>query len=291
MTCGDIALDMVRVPAGTVLMGDAAGCADEQPVTPVRLNEAFWISCREITNEQFASFDPAHESRLEHGDFLQFSIDERGYPLDLPQQPVVHVSWQQATAFCAWLSAQSGAPFLLPTEAQWEYACRAGTLTELSYGPPDAAFGTVANLADVSLATVDTFAPWALPSGAVHPWRPARADVNDGHRVAAPVGSYAPNPWGLYDMHGNVAEWTRTAYAPYPYDPADGRVAPGMTDKMVVRGGSWYDRPCRARSAFRLAYVPWQGVFNVGFRVVCPNPPNPLSSSRSVAGEAIDART
>ena len=86
--------------------------------------------------------------------------------------------------------------------------------------------------------------------------------------ISADVGRYQPNAWGLNDMHGNVAEWTRTAYRPYPYDPGDGRddlAAPGA---KVVRGGSWFDRPQRATSSFRVHYPAWQHVYNVGFRVM-----------------------
>ena len=82
-------------------------------------------------------------------------------------------------------------------------------------------------------------------------------------------GRYQPNAWGLRDLHGNVAEWTRTAYRPSPYDPADGRDAPQAAGLRVVRGGSWFDRPPRCTSSFRLAYAPYQRVFNVGFRVIC----------------------
>ena len=82
------------------------------------------------------------------------------------------------------------------------------------------------------------------------------------------VGKYLPNAFGLYDMHGNVAEWTRTAYLPYPYDAGDGRDDPGASGNKSVRGGSFYDRPMRARSAFRQNYPAWQRVYNVGFRVV-----------------------
>ena len=96
---------------------------------------------------------------------------------------------------------------------------------------------------------------------------------NDGQRIVTDVGKYAPNVWGLYDMHGNVAEWTRSDYAPYPYDDHDGRNALSDTADKVVRGGSWRDRPKRATSTFRLPYRPYQPVFNVGFRVVCPVKP------------------
>jgi formylglycine-generating enzyme required for sulfatase activity len=91
---------------------------------------------------------------------------------------------------------------------------------------------------------------------------------NDGAIATAQVGSFRPNAWGLYDMHGNVAEWTRTTYKPCPYKD-DGRERKGEPGRKVVRGGSWCDRPKRCRSAFRLSYPRWQRVHNVGFRVIC----------------------
>ena len=91
---------------------------------------------------------------------------------------------------------------------------------------------------------------------------------NDGGMITVDVGRYEPNAWGLLDMHGNVGEWTRSAYRPYPYDPSDGREDTLAVGTKAVRGGSWYDRPHRATSSFRLPYQPWQRVYNVGFRVV-----------------------
>lgn len=262
-----VTLELVRIPAGEFVMGDGNGCADEQPLTVVGIQKAFWIGRFEITNEQFRLFDSTHDSRLEGGDYLQFSIEERGYPVNGTRQPVVRISWNRAVDFCRWLSRRTGQALELPTEAQWEYACRAGTATPLWYGDVDADFAACANLADASFKHVDTFAPWSLPSGAIYPWRPAVDTVDDGHRVSAPVGSYEPNPWGLCDMHGNVAEWTRTALHPYPYE--DGANGSREEGEKVVRGGSWHDRPERARSAFRIAYPPYRGVYDVGFRVVC----------------------
>ena len=86
--------------------------------------------------------------------------------------------------------------------------------------------------------------------------------------VTTNVGRYQPNAWGLHDMIGNAAEWTRTAYRPYPYQSGDGRDDPAVAGTKVVRGGSWYDRPYRATASHRMHYQPWQHVFDVGFRII-----------------------
>ncbi len=254
-------LELAFVPAGQFVMGDTNGHSDEQPLRTVRIDKSFWIGRFEVTNRQFRQFDSTHNSRLEHGDFLQFSHQERGYSLNQPDQPVVRVSWSEAMAFCRWLTDKTGKTFTLPTEQQWEYACRAGTGTPLSYGGADDDFSAQANLADVNLERVDNFEPWSLPVGAIHAWRPSDARFNDRFRVSAPVGSYAPNAWGLHDMHGNVAEWTSSQYRSNLFASNDGR--------RVVRGGSWYDRAKDARSASRVDYWPYQRVYDVGFRVTC----------------------
>jgi formylglycine-generating enzyme required for sulfatase activity len=97
---------------------------------------------------------------------------------------------------------------------------------------------------------------------------PRDARFDDEELVATNVGSYLPNPWGLHDMHGNVWEWTHSTYKPYPYKSGDGRNDATDVGRKVVRGGSWYDRPKRSRSAFRLSYPAWRKVYNVGFRVI-----------------------
>ena len=107
-----------------------------------------------------------------------------------------------------------------------------------------------------------------FPGDDVPKWIPAVTNVNDGECVTTSVGRYQPNAWGLVDMHGNAAQWTLTTYQSYPY-AEDGRDNGSPQGLKVVRGGSFYDRPMRARSAFRLAYPSWQRVFNVGFRVIC----------------------
>ncbi|MBN2450639.1 MAG: SUMF1/EgtB/PvdO family nonheme iron enzyme, partial [Lentisphaeria bacterium] len=230
------------------------------PAPPGDGGRPFWMGTCEVSNRQFACFDPDHDSRIESGDFLHFSERERGYPVNGPEQPVCRVSAEQADAFCRWLGARHGAVVSLPTALEWEWACRAGTATPLNYGPEDADFARHANLADRQLHTMPTFG-WGLPSGAVPPWRPAIPSVDDGFRVSAPVMSYTPNRWGLHDMHGNVAEWT-----------AD--TLPGTT-RRLVRGGSWNDRPAEAAPCARRSHNPWQRVFDVGFRIVLRDPDRP----------------
>ena len=254
-----LTMPLVLVPAGEFVMGDAAGCADERPPCEVKIDRPFWMGKFEVTNELYARFDPAHDSGTEPILGLKWSPGDFP-PLNQPRQPVCRVSWQEATAFCRRLSARTGKTFTLPSEAQWEWACRAGTDTPLAFGAPGADQKTFANLADVSLlglCRMEQVGPF-LPSDA----------VNDGSPVSTTVGSYQPNAWGLHDMHGNVAEWTASAYLPYPFRANDPRHAAADTRK-VVRGGSWFDQARCARSAYRLCYHPWQRVFNVGFRVVC----------------------
>jgi formylglycine-generating enzyme required for sulfatase activity len=262
-----VSLELVHVPAGEFTMGQEDGYPDERPVGRVKIDRPFWIGRFEVTNEQFALFDPAHDSRWENNDFLKFGPGEMGWSLARPAQPVVRVSWQQAMAFCRWLSQKTGRQCTLPTEAQWEYACRAGTTTPLWYGTPHGDFSPFANVSDLSHQTID---PFGDPNRGevIAPWRPADPRFDDHSRVSAPVGSYRPNPWGLFDVHGNVAEWTRSQYRPYPYRDDDGRNSPSG-GRRTVRGGSWYDRPERCRAAFRQPYLADQPVYDVGFRVIC----------------------
>jgi formylglycine-generating enzyme required for sulfatase activity len=263
-------LDFALIPAGEFVMGDARGNPDERPLTRVKIEKPFWMSQTEISNEQFAQFDPDHDSHFEPMHAYQFGI--HGFPVNQPGQPVVRVSWHQAVAFCQWLSARTGRPCSLPTEAQWEYACRAGTASPFWYGDLNTDFSSFANLGDSRLKgyLLETYIhvrPILNPSP-YDDWVPKDDRFDDGAFVSADVGHYRPNPWGLYDMHGNAWEWTRTAYRPYPYTEADSRSAMGDRNPKVVRGGSWYDRPQRCRSGYRLAYPPYERAFNLGFRVI-----------------------
>jgi formylglycine-generating enzyme required for sulfatase activity len=266
-----VAMELTYIPAGYFVMGDAQGCPDEYPPTPVKIDKPFYMGTYEVTIEEYAAFNPSHDN----GYISVFNKDQgsRGEAAHRPRHPVIRVSWTEAMAFCDWLSRKTSRKFSLPTEAQWEYACRAGSASPLSYGGCDTDFAKLANLADQRLEN--------LCRGDSPKWIPAVQTVNDGAVVTDSVGRYPPNPWGLCDLHGNASEWTLSTYRPYPY-ANDGRDTPQSDGRKVVRGGSFYDRPERARSAFRLSYPPWQHVFNVGFRVVLlEDPPAPkLSAAR-----------
>lgn len=255
-----IRLEFVPIPAGTMVMGQAGGSTMEVAPRIATIEQPFWISRFQVTNAQFARFDPDHDSRLESRHGYQFG--RLGYPLNEPDQPVVRVSWHQADAFCRWLSRKTGQRFSLPSETQWEWACRAGSETPFFFGDLDADYSSYANLGDIRLkeyAACTARGNYTRAEVIENPniyddWVPRDTRFDDGHFLAAPVGSYRPNAWGLHDMHGNVWQWTATA-------AQDGR--------MIVRGGSWRDRPHRATASYRLDYRPYHRVFNVGFRVVC----------------------
>jgi formylglycine-generating enzyme required for sulfatase activity len=253
---GGVSLVLVQVPAGEFTMGAPEGESpldpDEQPTARLRIERPFWLGKFEVTNQQYACFDPAHNTG-----WIDTHGKDRvgpGVPMNGPNQPVARISCLDAARFCKWLGEQVGGTCRLPTEAEWEYACRAGTNTPFS-GGDGADLAKFANFADASL-------------GGLKPWAIRDNTQNDGAATSCDVGRYQPNLWGLHGMHGNVCEWTASAYRPYPYDPKDGREQSGEGDKRVVRGGSWDDVPRRCRSAFRLSYEPTQPVYNVGFRVV-----------------------
>ena len=243
-----VKMGLVPIPAGAFVMGDANGFPDERPVTVVSIHRPFYMGEFEVTNAQFVQFNPSHDSGYMEGRFKDRYT--RGTPVNTPEQPVIRVSWNQAIAFCEWLSKKTGRRCTLPTEAQWEYACRAGTATSFSFGEKKAGLRDVGNFSDATLRG------WN--------WGRVEPDYSDGASFSIAGGRYKPNAWGLHDMHGNVAEWCLSAYKPYPHDPRD--AALGF---RVLRGGSWNDTLRYSRSAHRWRYRAYQPVYNVGFRVVC----------------------
>lgn len=228
--------------------------------------DGFWMSTCEVSNEQFRRFDPAHDSRYYAKRHAR--SDDEGLTVNEPRQPAVRVSWFRAMEFCRWLSERTGWKITLPTETQWEHACRAGTVTPFHFGDLDTDFSAWANMADASFAGKTALAGIFQVTGGIEHLvvegaALADARFDDRAIVTAPIGSYQPNPWGLHDMHGNAAEWTRTDDGP----------------NKVVRGGSFFDAPKRCTSTWRVSYPPWQRVFNVGFRIIC-QPPEQLANTQ-----------
>jgi len=262
-----IQISLVWIPAGEFIMGN-----EEEPSAAqtfkTSLKKGYWMSATEITNAQYQALFPEHDSRY----IGQLWKDHTtpGYPANLPDQPVIRVSWNDANEFCKKLSEISRYNVLLPTEVQWEWAARAGSDNNFWYGSLSTDFSTYENLADSTLVDLAVTGVDPRPMRPTDPMRkfwdyqPKILEVNDGKLISASVGSYEANPWGLYDMYGNVAEWTRSDYHPYPLTGKDKQSA----DKKVVRGGSWIERPKFSTSSARKAYLPWQKPFNVGFRIV-----------------------
>jgi formylglycine-generating enzyme required for sulfatase activity len=251
-----LGLRLVPIPAGSFLMGQDGPTADykmykhpaefdhadwdEKPAHRVTISRAFHLGATEVTLGQYRQFKPQHR------------------PRGADDEAATGVSWFDATAFCDWLSKKEGRTYRLPTEAEWEYACRAGTATFFNSGE-------------------------ALPAG-YQRWfgEPSRLYFPDGvlppeyQAVAGPpvlkVAQNPANPWGLYDMHGNVAEWCADWYGPYEAaaqtDPAGRRDG----DFRVFRGGSHSIFTRLLRSANRAAWIPESVSEHIGFRVVLGDP-------------------
>lgn len=265
-------IPLTWIPAGQFVMGNLEGAVDERPRAVVNIREPFWMAVTEVTNAQYAVFDPQHDTRY----IDMHSLDRvvPGHIANHANQPVARVSWLEAQRFCEWLSARTGKSVRLPTEAEWEWAARAGSATQFYYGSLATDFGRFANLADQSLRwySMGYDGPSALqrrnpyPPEMNFPLHDER--FRDNWFVVDYVGQTAPNPWGLQDMIGNVSEWTCSSYRSYPYDERDGRNDVSTGERRVARGGSWADRPADAGSSVRRAYEPWQPVYDVGFRVI-----------------------
>ena len=172
---------------------------------------------------------------------------------------MVNVSWNDAVAFCKWLSRKEGKTYRLPTEAEWEYACRAGTTTRYHNGDDPETLAKVGNVADA--AAKAKFPDWKHTIKA-----------SDGYVFTAPVGQFQPNAFGLYDMHGNAWQWCsdrdctlRSRY--YAKSPADDPTGPKFGDDRVLWGGSWFNGPVGTRSAKRSGNPPVFRYSGTGFRV------------------------
>ncbi|NUQ64638.1 MAG: SUMF1/EgtB/PvdO family nonheme iron enzyme [Pirellulales bacterium] len=269
---GGVTLSLAWIPAGQFVMGSLDGAPDERPRSVVQVNRPFWMAVTEVTNGQYALFDPRHDTRY----IDMHSLDRvvPGHIANHPDQPAARVSWSEAQRFCRWLSAKTGLAVRLPTEAQWEWAARAGAETQFFYGTMETDFGRFANLADQALRwyAMGYDGPSVLQRR--NPYPPEMNFPLHDERFRDPwfvvdyVAQTEANAWGLRDMVGNVSEWTRSSYRPYPYRDDDGRNVEADSERRIARGGSWADRPADAGSSVRRAYEPWQKVYDVGFRVV-----------------------
>ena len=262
-----VELEFVRIPAGEFVMGNNERGRGVAPATVVKIERPFWMSVTEVTNRQYNVFDPAHDSRYT----AQFWKDHvgPGYAANRPTQPVTRISWNQAMEFCRAMSERTGVQLSLPTEAQWEWACRAGNEADFWWGELGSDFSKNDNLADQMLRkmAVSGVDPQPVHESSwvykFYTFMPREDSVNDGTMTIADVAKYAPNAWGLHDMHGNVAEFTRSAYKPYPY-----KGEREESNEKVVRGGAWNTPPKLAAAYSRESYLAWQPANNVGFRVV-----------------------
>ena len=254
-----IGMKLVRIEPGTFLMGlpdnltnsvgprNPLGGSPDRPPGPmylqhqVTLTKPFVIGAFEVTNKQFDLYDTQHKH---HRPFYQQGPDG-------DNQPVQPVTWQEAQLFCRWLSEKEGHLYGLPTEAQWEYACRAGT-TNRTYWGDNVEDRTKANIGGPTDSS-KTHLHWA----------------DDGYEYTAPIGSYPPNPWGLYDMIGNAREWVADWYAPFTRDAVVDPVGPPTGYCRANKGNGWMHPFNRVCSAYRDGDAPHDAKDIHGFRIAC----------------------
>ncbi len=247
-TTNSVGMTMVTLPAGKFVMGSAGYGEnfDERPAHRVFISKPLRMAATEVTNAQYEQFDPAHKN-LRGKDGFSKGDDEA----------VIFVDYQQATDFCAWLSKKEGKPYRLPTEAEWEYACRAGTMTPFITGD---------GLAKAYHKQQETV------------WTPKPVDLT--------VRRTPANAWGLYDMHGNVEEWCHDWYGPYAATAQTDPIGRKTGLYRVTRGGSHSTAVRYLRSPNRMGMIPQDRHYLTGFRVVQgelpTTPPLPLLPSAPV---------
>jgi formylglycine-generating enzyme required for sulfatase activity len=279
-----LGMKFVLVPPGTFTMGSPApetGRKDDERQHKVTLTRGFYLGKHEVTVGQFRRFveatgyetdaeknrgGHAHDERAvwEHRPGTNWKKPGYAGPYkQADEHPVVHVSHTGALAFCNWLGAREGHSeivrgYALPTEAQWEWACRAGSDMRFWWGDDEDATGKVANVGDESLKRV-------------HPeWPRTIMPMNDGHAFAAPVGSYRANAFGLHDMLGNVWEFCGSRHGSYRDESGTDPGDLGDKESYSVRGGGWSNVAADCRCATRNSDPPHFGHSNLGFRVAIP---------------------
>lgn len=283
-----IGMEFVEIPAGEFQMGSPDGdlwaMPDEKPMHAVRIERPFYCSVYEVTVGQFEEFvnDTNYKTAAEASGKGGFSYDAEtqrlvpdpasswrytGFKQD-QNHPVVNINWDDANAFCDWLGRKEGIKYRLPTEQEWEYACRGGTTTYWYTGSTEeAAIGT-GNICDRRLEEAYPFANWSMA------WE-------DGYAFTAPVGSYPPNPFGLHDMIGNVFEWCGDRWKATNYEgvPVPDPNEPDIVGSRIVRGGSFLSLILFTRSADRVALKAENRAAITGFRCIREIAPNTTSRS------------
>jgi sulfatase modifying factor 1 len=285
-----LGMEFVNVRAGEFLMGapDADDLArdDEKPRHRVRISRPFCLAAHEVTVGQFRTFVEETgfktaaetdgkgasgydaERRGFEYESEKYSWHHPGYPQG-ETHPVVNVTWHDAQAFCAWLSKKEGRVYRLPTEAEWEYACRAGTTARFVRGDSPEDLKSIANVADQGLAgrwDTSTVRKYGLDPKVIRfqAWE-------DGFAFTAPVGSFDPNPLGLYDMLGNVGEFCADGYQRDYYKESPERDPTGPEKKAaghVVRGGTFLNGTTLIRATSRVECQESYRNYVIGFRVV-----------------------
>lgn len=300
-----IGMRFVRVPAGSYSMGNDRSPArmrelfpdypeqrlaeldDETPAHAVRITRDFWLGQHEVTLSQFRTFielsgyvpesirdgsggygyDPRHDPENSPiGDAFagrdpRFSWEDPGFA-QTDDHPVLNVSWNDAVAMARWLGEREGRRYRLPTEAEWEYACSAGQSTLYPNSDEPASLDRTANVFDASSAAL-----WPQ-------WAQYARPTDDGHVFTAPVGSFEPNAFGLFDMAGNAWEWTADWYDAgyYQRSPATDPAGPEQGRVKVRRGGSWHTWPLYARCNFRNVNSPDTRYVLQGMRLLLEQP-------------------
>jgi len=290
-----IGMHLRLVPPGEFRMGGSRN-SDEQPEHDVAITRPVYVGTYEVTKGEFTNFASATKYKTQAE-----TVGGAWWMEDLPKtrqwyssrnltfrdagftqevsHPAVEISWDDAQAFCAWLSRQEGRHYRLPTEAEWEYFCRAGTTTAAYGGDTEATLTTIGNVADATAGR--KFSAWkVVPS-------------SDGFLYTSPAGMFRPNNFGLFDTIGNVKEWCSDWYAAdyYAKSPKDDPSGPAAGKSHAVRGGSFTEVPYAAR---RWHSTSDHRAFDCGFRVVCEIPANvalsPDVSTTAVAAAAAAPR-
>lgn len=261
--------DMVILPSGRFTIGSPASepgrGSDENPKS-MSIRYSFAVGKYPVTRREFAAFVEDTGRQLgpcQHWNGNSFRVEEGVYWSNAFQQtdqhPVVCVNWDDGQAYVQWLSRKTGRPYRLLSEAEWEYAARAGTTTAWYWGNSETNQCRYANGADLSAKSQGIIAPGFV-------------GCDDKYAHTSPVGSFRPNRFGLYDMAGNVGEWVEDCYRDtYRDAPTDGRAVETCMTKFhnarVMRGGAWNAIPAWLRSASRDIEVPSLRADSFGFRV------------------------